>query len=40
MRGSTELLTGLTKKNMVDSMRWVRKIGEGILANQKKEKRK
>jgi hypothetical protein len=34
MRGWVELLTGPAKKNMVESMRWDRKIGEGMLADQ------
>jgi hypothetical protein len=40
MRGWAELVTELTKKkNMTESMRWTRKIGEGILGPKQKRKK-
>jgi hypothetical protein len=40
MHGWTELLTG-SEKNMAESLRWARKIGEEILMGQNgEEKRK
>jgi hypothetical protein len=37
-RSKTTKENWVSEKNIVESMRWVRKIGEGILAGQNREK--